>query len=57
MYVWIVPPLDAGAVQLTVAWALPATAVTGDGIPGTAAGITMFDVPAGPTPTLLVAVT
>ena len=28
------PPFDAGAVKVTVAWALPATAVTAVGAPG-----------------------
>jgi hypothetical protein len=29
------PPSEAGAVKLTIAWALPATAVTPVGVPGT----------------------
>src|SRR5207245_2676375 len=53
------PPLEAGAVQLTVASALPAAAVTPVGAPGTVAeGVTAFDAAeAGPAPTLLAAVT
>ena len=40
-----VPPLLAGAVQLTVADALPAVAVTPVGAPGAvvASGVTVFD--------------
>src|SRR5216110_217870 len=33
------PPLEAGAVQLTVAWALPAVALALVGAPGTVAGL------------------
>ena len=32
------PPFEAGAVKVTVAWALPATAVTAVGAPGAVAG-------------------
>ena len=42
------PPLDAGAVQVTVAWVLPAVATTLVGAPGTVAaavGVTEFDGP------------
>ena len=34
------PPLEAGADQVTVAWALPAVAVPMVGAPGTVAGAT-----------------
>jgi hypothetical protein len=54
----VLPPFEAGAVKLTVAWALPATAVTPVGAPGTVAGVTLFDgLDAGPVPTALVAFT
>src|SRR5260370_40582659 len=36
------PPLEAGAVQVTVAWALPAVAVTAVGAPGGPMGMTVF---------------
>src|ERR687883_605476 len=52
------PPLEAGAVQLTLAEALPAVAVTAVGAPGTVAGVTLFDASdAALVPTALVAVT
>jgi hypothetical protein len=52
------PPLDAGAVQLTVAWALPALALTLVGAPGGAAGVTLLEAEeVAPVPTALVAVT
>ena len=52
------PPLDSGAVQLTVADALPRLAVTPVGASGTATGVTAFDAAdAVPVPALLVAVT
>ena len=52
------PPLEAGAVKLTLAWRCPAEAETPVGAPGTVAGVTAFDAPeAGPVPTPLVAVT
>jgi len=51
------PPFEAGAVQLTVAWALPHVAVTLVGAPGTVAGVTAFEVATGPVPTALVALT
>jgi hypothetical protein len=55
------PPLDVGAVQLTLAEALPAAAVTAVGEPGAvvaAWGVTELDaVDAGPVPTAFVAVT
>ena len=51
------PPL-AGADQLTAADALPATADTPVGAPGTVAGVTALDPgEAGPVPTALVAAT
>jgi len=52
------PPFDTGAVNVTVACALPAAALPMVGAPGTAAGVTLFDgAEGGPTPTALVAVT
>ncbi|HET7549055.1 MAG TPA: hypothetical protein VFJ86_14890 [Usitatibacter sp.] len=52
------PPSLAGAVKVTVAWALPAVAVPIVGAPGTVAGVTLFDAAdAGPVPTAFVAVT
>jgi hypothetical protein len=52
------PPLDAGAVQVTVAWESPAVALTPVGAPGTEAGVTAFDAAdAAPKPALLAAVT
>ena len=57
---WVIaaPPLDAGAVQDTVAWVLPPVADTLAGAPGTVAGVTALEaVDADPVPTLLVAVT
>ena len=52
------PPLLAGAVQLTVACAFPATAAAAVGAPGTVAGVTaLLAVEAGLGPTALVAVT
>ena len=55
----VLPPFD-GAVQLTVADAFPAPAVTPVGVPGAvaAAGVTEFeDAEEGPVPMALVAVT
>src|SRR5260370_42027373 len=50
------PPLEAGAVQLTVAWALPAVVVTFVGAPGVVAGVTAFEAADGwPVPAALVA--
>ena len=61
VYVLIVdPPLETGAVQLTVAAALPAVTTLIAGAPGTvtAAGITALDgAEAGPAPTAFVAET
>ena len=52
------PPFEAGAVQLTVACASPAVAMTLVGAPGTVAGVTAADgADAGPVPTTLAAVT
>ncbi len=52
------PPLEAGAVQETVAVALPGLAVTAVGLPGTVAGVTLFEASdAGPVPVAFVAVT
>jgi hypothetical protein len=57
------PPSLAGAVQETVALALPAVAETPVGAPGTvmttgAIGVTLFEgTEAGPVPAALVAVT
>jgi hypothetical protein len=52
------PPLDAGAVQLTVAWALPALALTLVGALGGPAGVTLFEGDDGTlVPDQLVAVT
>ena len=57
-WVMVLPPLP-GAVQVTVAEALPAVALTFVGFPGMVfAGVTAFDeAEAGPVPTALVAVT
>ena len=52
------PPFEAGAVKLTVAWVLPGVAVTAVGAPGSMPGVTLLDAPeAGPVPAALVAVT
>ena len=52
------PPFEVGAVQVTVAWPLPAVAVTLVGAPGGAAGVTVLEAAeAGPVPAELVAVT
>jgi hypothetical protein len=56
------PPFEEGAVQLTLAWALPAVAVTAVGAPGTVGplltGTTALVEPLdGPVPTLLLAAT
>ena len=52
------PPLLAGAVNATLALALPAVATPIVGAPGTVAGVTLFDAAeAAPVPALLVAVT
>lgn len=52
------PPFDAGAVKLTVAWPLPLVAVPIVGTPGIVAGITLLEAAeADPAPTALVAVT
>jgi hypothetical protein len=50
------PPVVVGAVQLTVANALPAVAVTPVGAPGSALGVTALDgAETGPVPLELVA--
>ena len=55
------PPLFAGPVKVTVAWAFPAVAVPIVGAPGTVApddGVTEFEAAlAGPVPMAFVAVT
>jgi hypothetical protein len=52
------PPLSAGAVKLTVARALPATAEAAVGAPGTPTGVTLLDAAdAALTPMAFVAVT
>ena len=52
------PPFDAGAVKVTVAWALPAVAVPMVGAPGTLRGVAAFDAAdAAPVPAALPAVT
>jgi hypothetical protein len=51
------PPFDAGAVKLTIACELPATALTAVGAPGTVAGVTLLEGnEAALVPTALVAV-
>jgi hypothetical protein len=50
------PPL-AGALQVTVAWPLPAEAVLITGALGTVAGVTSIALEALPVPIVLVAVT
>jgi hypothetical protein len=51
-------PFEAGAVKLTVAWALPPVAVTPVGALGAVYGITGLEgFEAGPVPVALVAVT
>ena len=59
MYFWMVlPPLLAGAVQLTVADAFPAVAVTPVGAPGRPFGVTAFEGDESePVPLALVAET
>ena len=52
------PPFEAGGVNATPAWVLPASAPVIVGAPGTLAGITLFEgADASPVPTALVAVT
>ena len=41
------PPLDAGAVHVTVACVFPAVAITFVGAPGTVAGVTVTPADAG----------
>jgi len=53
-----VPPLKIGAVNDTVAWPLPSTAVTAVGASGTVTGVIGSDgIDDNPSPTALVAVT
>jgi hypothetical protein len=53
----VLPPFD-GAVQLTVAWAFPAVAVTPVGAAGAAAGVTAVEgEDSAPLPIELVAIT
>ena len=52
------PPLEAGAVKLTLAEVLPGVAVPMVGAPGRVTGVTGLDaLEAGPVPMALVAVT
>ena len=52
------PPFDAGAVNATLALALPPLATPIVGAPGTVAGVTLFDAAdAAPVPAVFVAVT
>ena len=52
------PPSSAGGVQLTLADAFPAVAITLVGAPGGPVGMTLFEAgEAGPVPAALVAVT
>src|SRR5260370_282653 len=52
------PPLEAGAVQGTVACPLPAVALTAVGAPGTVAGVTALEaIEARPVPPEVVAAT
>jgi hypothetical protein len=54
----VLPPLEAGGEKVTVAWALPAVAVTPVGWPGIVEGVTLLEeLDAGPVPIALVAVT
>jgi len=51
------PPFEEGADQETVAVAFPGEAMMLWGAPGVVAGVMLAELPAGPVPTLLVAVT
>ena len=52
------PPVDDGAVHITVACVLPDVAVALVGAPGTAAGVTTLDaLDDAPVPTVLIVVT
>ena len=54
----VLPPLEAGAAQVTAACAFPAVALTDVGAPGAVAGVTLLDAAeAGPVPMAFVAVT
>jgi hypothetical protein len=39
------PPFDKGALKVTVAWVLPAVALTAVGTPGVVYGVTAFEAP------------
>ena len=53
-----VPPLEAGAVQVTVAWRLPAVAVPMVGVPGVVGVVIELDAPdEAPVPIPLMAAT
>jgi hypothetical protein len=55
-FVIVLPPLLVGAVQLTLAVALPAVAVTPVGAPGSPLGVTEFELAeSGPVPFAVVA--
>jgi hypothetical protein len=52
------PPVDEGAVKMTVAWELPAVAVPIVGMPGAPDGVTELEAAdGGPVPFAFVAVT
>ena len=54
----VLPPVDFGMVNVTVAWALPPMAVPIVGASGTVAGVTLADAEEmGPVPTPFVAAT
>ena len=54
----VLPPLEAGATKVTVAWVLPGVAAADVGAPGTVVGITADEADeAAPVPSALVAVT
>ena len=54
----VLPPLEAGATNVTVACALPGVAEADVGAPGTVVGITAVEADdAAPVPAMLVAVT
>src|SRR5688572_30742939 len=52
------PPFDAGGANATRACALPASAATAKGAPGSVAGVTLLEgADSGPVPTAVVALT
>jgi hypothetical protein len=53
----VLPPFDAGALQLTTDDALAIVPETFVGAPGTVLGVTDVDVPASELPVALVAIT